>query len=651
MRIIEIRSRMLLAALLPVTLIAIVLACVFLWARFGDMDEAHGQRTRSLARQIATASEFGLFSANVAHLQTIANGVMREPDVQSITILDEQGHVFAMAGKPGFKTPPSWTWQEGERFDSATGVDLLSQPISASQVKLDDLFEPRTEGAVLAPKLLGRVLIEFSHAALIRRESEMLLAGISITLAGLLFGWFLAVRLGRGVIRPILQVSGMIERVGRGELSTRLDVLPNDPLRDVQLGLNQMAENLQKGRDELDQRIVVATQALREKKEEAETATLAKSRFLAAASHDLRQPTHALGMFVTRLAQLPHDTEIRHLIDNLEASVRALQDLLDGLLDISRLESNTVRVDLRPFALADIFEPLRAGLSMSAAEKGLHLRIRPTQAWVMSDITLLNRIMLNLVGNALRYTRVGGVLVACRTSADGALARIEVWDTGIGIAPEHHQAIFREFFQVGNLERDRQKGLGLGLHIVERTSRLLGYRLQMRSTPGRGTVFSLQLPMAPASAVKEVKAAPEINSSVDLAGLVMLVIEDDALAREGMMSLLESWGAVVYGAEGLSGALVHLKQGCHPRVLISDYRLRDGEDGMTTIRRLRVAAGYAIPACLMSGDTDPALLQAARLADLPLLHKPVRPAKLRSLIRRLAASGSEVNHLGEVVRA
>ena len=638
MKVIEIRSRMLLAALLPVTLIAVVLASVFLWARFGDMDEAHSQRTRSLARQVATASEFGLFSANVAHLQTIANGVMREPDVQSITILDDQGHVFAMAGRPGFKTPPSWTWQEGERFDSATGVDLLSQPIAASQVKLDDLFEPGTVGAVQAPKLLGRVLIEFSHAALIRREWEMLLAGFAITLAGLLFGLFLALRLGRGVIRPILQVSGMIERVGRGELHARLDVLPNDPLRDVALGLNQMAENLQKGRDELDQRILVATQALREKKDEAETATLAKSRFLAAASHDLRQPTHALGMFVTRLAQLPHDTETRHLIDNLEASVRAMQDLLDGLLDISRLDANTVRVELRPFALAEIFEPMRAGLFLAAGEKGLRLRIRPTAAWVMSDSTLLSRILLNLVGNALRYTRVGGVLVACRISADGTLARIDVWDTGIGIAPEHHEAIFREFFQVGNQERDRQKGLGLGLHIVERTSRLLGYQLHMRSIPGRGTVFSLQVPIAAASAVIDARATPEVNSSANLAGLVILVIEDDALAREALMSLLESWGAVVYGADGLAGALVHLKQGCRPAVAISDYRLRDGEDGMTTLRQLRAASGYAIPACLMSGDTDPALLQAAKLADLPLLHKPVRPAKLRSLIRRLAAT-------------
>jgi CheY-like chemotaxis protein/two-component sensor histidine kinase len=398
-----------------------------------------------------------------------------------------------------------------------------------------------------------------------------------------------------------------------------------------------MAERLESGRDEMEQRIALATLELREKKEEAETATLAKSRFLAAASHDLRQPTHALGMFMARLAQLPHDAETGHLIAHLDASVQAMQDLLDALLDISRLDAHAVQVQRRPFALAHIFDQLHVGLTSTAVEKNLRLRVRPTGVWLLSDPTLLHRIMLNLVANALRYTRDGGVLVACRVASDGKHARVEVWDSGIGIAPEHHQAIFREFYQVGNSERDRSKGLGLGLNIVERTAHLLGHRLQLRSSPGLGTRFSIEVPLAPPGAAMDMPSPLEARTFDDLANLVVLVIEDDALAREGLVSLLASWGCVVVVAEDLSTALWHLKSGVVPDVIVSDYRLRDGDNGIDTIRQLRAAAGQPIPACLMSGDTDPNLMQSARDAGLTLLHKPVRPAKLRSLIRRLAA--------------
>ncbi|NMM19706.1 MAG: response regulator [Rhodoferax sp.] len=637
MKMVDIRTRMLLAALLPVTLIAILLAGVFLASRFGDLGEAYHQRARSLARQLATASEYGLFSDNITHLQTIASGALRESDVRSVAIVNAQGDVLVFAGKAGFKTPPVLSRQEDEKFDPVKRTDLLSQPVTASQVRLDDLFEANAAGAEAPSPVLGHVLIEFSRDALFQRERDMLLLGLAVTLACLLFGGVLAVRLGRGVIHPILSVSRIIERIGRGELSARATVLPGDPLRDLQQGLNLMAERLESGRDELEQRVAMATLELRQKKEEAETATLAKSRFLAAASHDLRQPTHALGMFVARLAQLPHDAQTSQLIGNLEASVQALQNLLDGLLDISRLEAKAVQVQLRPFALAELFDQLQHGLTISAVEKGLLLRVRPTAVWVMSDATLLHRILLNLVVNALRYTRQGSVLVACRVAGDGQHVRIEVWDSGIGIAPEHHEAIFKEFYQVGNTERDRSKGLGLGLNIVERTAQLLGHRLQMHSTLGGGTRFSLLVPLVPLGAAMAVPVPQPVETLNNLAGLVVLVVEDDALAREGLVSLLESWGYVVGVADGLSAALSQLEAGLIPDVIVSDYRLRDEENGIETIRQLRTKAGWLIPACLMSGDTDAGLMQAAKDASLTLLHKPVRPAKLRSLIRRLAA--------------
>lgn len=638
MRLFDIRDRMLLAALLPVTLVAVLLSTVFLAGRYTDLDEAHEQRVRSLARQLASAGEYGLFSANTSSLQALAGGALRDADVISARILDPQGQTLALAGKARYAALPALGQQEQQWVDAGSGHELLVQPVHATLVHLDDVFEGAVADTEAAPPLLGHVVLEVSRASMVSRSHDMLMIGLAVTLGGLIFGGVLAVRIGQGVIRPILRVSDMIERIGHGELSVRGAVRPNDPLRDLQAGLNQMAEHLQQGRDELERRVALATAELRAKKEEAETATLAKSRFLAAASHDLRQPIHALGMFVARLAQLPHDRETRHLIANLEASVRAMQDLLDALLDISRLDADAVRVHPQALPVAQLFEQLRGALLPVANDKGLRLRLRSTAAWVMSDPTLLHRILLNLVSNALRYTAQGGVLVGCRPSRGGSHVWIEVWDSGVGIAPEHQQDIFREFYQIGNPERDRSKGLGLGLNIVDRTARLLGHSLQLCSIPGRGTRFRLEVPLAVPDDPTAAGAVAEPLSVDDMRGVRVLVVEDDRQSAQALRGLLDSWGCVVALVEGLQGALTIVAGGFEPDLILSDYRLRAGETGLASLQRLRAALPRPTPACLMSGDTDPELIQACRDAGMPLLHKPVRPAKLRTLMRRLVKS-------------
>ena len=646
----SIRARMLLAALLPVTLVASLLAAVFLVVRVGDNAQAHQQRARTLIRQVALASEYGLFSANIASLQTIASGALREADVRAAAIVDAQGSVLVRVGKPGYAGLPELSGQEGHLVDPATGIDRLTQPIVAAQVKLDDTLERSGADPAVAPQLLGHVVMEFSRQSLNQREHDMLAAGLAITLGGLLFGGALAVLIGRSVVQPIMRVSRMIRRIGDGELSVRDAVLPNDPLRDLQKGLNQMAERLELGHAEMAQRVALATSELREKKEEAEIATRAKSQFLAAASHDLRQPTHALGMFVARLGQLPHDAQTRHLVTNLDASVRAMQDLLDGLLDISKLDAGAVQVNLHAAPLAPIFEQIRVAMVDAASEKGLRLRVRPTSRWVRSDPVLLQRILQNLVANAVRYTEQGSVLLACRPSGGnaeagggagaeaGGQARIEVWDSGIGIAPEHQAQVFKEFYQVGNAERDRTRGMGLGLNIVERTAHLLGHPFTLRSRVGQGTRFTLELPLARADAAppEPAPAAPVTR----LNGLAVMVIEDDALAAEGLVGLLESWGCTVTAADGQQQALAQMAQTGVPDVIVSDYRLRGEDNGIAAVNALCGAAGHSIAACLMSGDTDHALIMQARQAGLTLLHKPVRPAKLRSLLRSLTTQES-----------
>ncbi len=637
------RNRILLAAMMPVTLIVLLLVAVFLQTRLGDNAQSHGQRSRSLARQLAAACEYGVFSANESNLRSIAVAALREPDLRSVVILSADGAVLVRAGVPGYAMPARVGTRERLDQDAGKDSDLYLQPIMAGQLHVDDLFAPAVAEAARPAQYLGHVLLEVSKSRLLERERELIALGVALGLAGLLIGGMLALRLGQRVIDPMARVASMIRRIRGGDFSTRTEVLPDDPLRELQRGLNQMAESLESSREELEQRVARATLALREKKEEAETATLAKSRFLAAASHDLRQPTHALGMFVARLRQLKHDAETRQLIDNLELALQAMRDLLDGLLDISRLDAGSVLVQLQVFPLEDILEKLRLELGMTASGKGLRLRIRPSAAWVLSDPTLIHRILLNLIGNALRYCENGGVVVGCRSFGAGELVRIEVWDSGIGIAPEHQQAIFREFFQVGNLERDRGQGLGLGLNIVQRTANLLGHRLQLCSLPGVGSRFSIEVPAAAAGAASERRGPSRAESfDADLSGVTVQVIEDDALARLGVVSLLSSWGARVVEADRLSTALRSVQLGLVPDVVVSDCRLPDGENGIEVVRQLRLAAGREIPACLISGDTDADLLLAAKQAGLTLLHKPVRPAKLRNLIRRLATQAQAV---------
>ena len=642
MKRLDIRARMLLAALLPVATVSLVLAVVFLLVRFDDIQASYQQRARSVARQLALASEYGLFSANQTQLQTVVRGALRDSEVRWVAVMDGKGQILASAGEGVDAHVLAYGAKEDHVFGEAQGVDTLSQPVFATGITLDDLYEQASSRSDGLPVQLGQVVVSFSRQAVDERKQSILMLGGFISLLGLIFGMVLAAGLSRGVIRPIWRVTRLIERIGQGDFSAANDTLADparsgESLQELQENLRKMAARLGHAQEELEQQVRTATQALREKKEEAEQATQAKSRFLAAASHDLRQPTHALGMFVTRLAQLPHDAQTRQLIGNLEDSVCAMQNLLDGLLDISRLEAQAVQVKLAPFALSDLFTQLRQDMAQTARDKGLSLRIRDCPVWVMSDATLLYRILLNLVGNALRYTERGGVLVACRSVNSGTQLQIQVWDSGIGIEPEHQHDVFKEFYQIGNPARDRNKGLGLGLSIVQRTADLLRHPLALASRPGVGTRFTLTLPVASPEAPAPHSLNPEPVRVDELEGVEVLVVEDDALVRSALVGLLVGWGLRVHEAQGLAEAQGLIQAGVRPALILSDYRLQDCDNGIEVVLQLRAQLQRAVPACLMSGDTDAALMSAAQTAGLTLLHKPVRPAKLRNLLRRLSA--------------
>jgi CheY-like chemotaxis protein len=285
--------------------------------------------------------------------------------------------------------------------------------------------------------------------------------------------------------------------------------------------------------------------------------------------------------------------------------------------------------------MAAVFEQLHNSFARAAEEKGLRLRLRPTGAWVQTEPALLQRIMLNLVSNALRYTQRGSVLVACRPTRDGAHVRIEVWDSGVGIDAQHHEEIYNEFFQIGNPERDRAKGLGVGLSIVDRACRQLQHPLAMRSVLGQGSRFSLRVPLAKDRVQDRPRAVPVVPAWLTLDGLHILFIEDDVLGREGLASLLSSWGCRVTTAAGASMACHLYQRDPCVNLIISDFRLGGDVNGIEAIRMVREMAGKPIAACLVTGDTDASVKNQAQEAGLHFLQKPVRPAKLRSLLRHL----------------
>ena len=262
----------------------------------------------------------------------------------------------------------------------------------------------------------------------------------------------------------------------------------------------------------------------------------------------------------------------------------------------------------------------------------MRLRFRPTRLWAHSDAALLQRMLANLVGNAIRYTEKGSVLVACRRQ--GAGLRIEVWDSGIGIPQEHHQNIFQEFYQLASGAGNRNFGLGLGLNIVQRSADLLGHRIHLRSSPGCGTRMALAMEAVPAAPALQQPSAENLLPG-DVSGLRLLLIEDNLVVQEAVTGLLQSWGCQVRVAADLQQALQQLQAHGRPDAILSDYHLGGAENGIECVQALRAAAGHSIAACLMSGDSDAAFLQAVQTAGLPLLHKPVRPAKLRSLLRHM----------------
>jgi signal transduction histidine kinase/CheY-like chemotaxis protein len=392
----------------------------------------------------------------------------------------------------------------------------------------------------------------------------------------------------------------------------------------LRIRTQEMARDLQKQKEIAER-----------EREIAEEANLAKSSFLAAASHDLRQPIHALGMFVGALRGVAMAPEGRRIVEQIEASTTAMDGLFSALLDISRLDAGVVAVQKRAFAIGPVLERLCRDHQEEAKAKGVSLVWKRCAAIVWTDPVLIERVLRNLVSNAVRYTDRGRIVIGCRHR--GAAVAVQVLDSGRGIPIDQQERVFQEYYQLGNPERDRTKGLGLGLAIVRRLTNLLDCKLMLRSEPGRGSRFEVTIPLAEQSS--PVAEPGSISASPVLTRGLVVVVDDEPAIRDATLSLLTGWGHDVIAVGSGDEAILRLSA-CptKPALILCDYRLRDGESGVAVTERIRSEYNETIPAILITGDTAPDRLTEAEASGLLLMHKPVSNGKLRAAIVNLTSA-------------
>lgn len=625
----DIRQRVIFVAALPATFIAVVLAAYFLLLRYADAEKELLDRGHSLIGLLTPAAEYGVFSGNREELQQLAAALSRASDIQSVIIYDGKGFLLAQVGQPNPTLDPE-ALEDGWSNRSENGdTQYFHAKIWRTALQIDD---PLTWAGKARPgkEAIGSIFIAMSRADVLVRKQEMMAVTLIATLVTLGLAALLALRLSRDVSAPILALQQVVERIRGGHLETRAARHPAQTLRGLEDGINDMAVALQAGRDHLENRIAQATAELQQKKDEAEQASIAKSRFLAAASHDLRQPLHALVLFSADLMSKADSTSMRRLAGQINAAIASLGELLDGLLDFSRVDLGAARPELQAVGLDELLERVVATHRNSAQVKGLQLRRHPTRSHVLSDSLLLYRMVSNLVANAVRYTERGGILIGVRRSADRV--RIEVWDSGIGITDAHRSLIFQEFFQAGNPERNPGKGLGLGLSLVERLARLLDHSLSVRSVPGSGSVFGISLPRCPAG---------NANPSCDTGNAAQAAGDFDASllivgVQEGMCASLckqlAAWGCRITCARTAIDAIeaMGLSDG-RPDLILCEGQ---GCDEAPILLKAMAGSGPPSPLILL-GHPDVDAKSWPIGSRVTCLSKPIRPAKLRALMHHL----------------
>lgn len=748
----EFGARVLFVTLVPVIVTAVALSLYYALVRYSDVEEALRQRGIAMARQLAIAAQYGLFSGNIGELNRLALVLSHEPDVSSIAIYDRHNVMLAAIGGPFGSLPPA-KLKDGWNGHGEQGKTLsFHNKVFASSVPFEDSYsekKPTPESNLL----LGSVTVELSRNTLIVRKWEILIFTLGAALLILFIAGLIAYRLGRDVSEPIMALEAAVNKIRAGLLGTRVQPHSAGTLRRLEEGINSMAAALElaqmRNAEELShsntrlqqqndfaralleaqsnagvrmaileegkvifcnqaaldaislrnedlpfiklsdvlaptegnqfesqylrllrgetlssrmevklitpdgseswaeassfaitqgnrrqvvvlavditqrklgaQRLQEAHEILQTQKEDAERSSVAKSRFIASASHDLRQPLHALMLFVDQLQQLPVAPELSSIVNQIAMATDNISNLMESLLRISRIDLETRKPDIRPLKLEPLLAEIAATHSEAIRHKGLRLDIAKTSLWIFTDPKYLTRIVSNLIGNALRYTEQGRILIGARR--ENGNVRIEIWDTGIGIGEDHLPFIFNEFYQVENPERDSRKGLGLGLAIVDRIAKALGHEISVRSKLGAGSVFMIHAPRA------EPAETGTSDGPVNQKATRILLSINNENTRIELSSLLRRWG---YSVQSFADA-ERDDIGDPPDLIICDGQFVSAPEDDEKHSGFR-----GIPIITID-QFQQQICQTVDARFSASIAVPVRPAQLRALILHLLA--------------
>lgn len=628
MKSLGIRDRILLAALGPAILVAVLVTGLLVVGEMRQAEVEQHRRLAAVARQLAALAEYNLFVGNDEALGKLLQVAKSEPDVIAAAFLDPQGRILASTLLPEHVPSPA---SAIDGFGAAPPSPAVEHwhvlPISATLLADSD---PYTATTMAATPPLGLLMLKVSTRSLHDQTRGYALKAAGISTLVLLFAVALALAFSRRLIRTLTDIGRVVEGIGRGKHELRVAPHGKDELGKLAEGINAMAVAVGQTQEQLAERIIEATATLRHERDAADRAARARSRFFAAASHDLRQPTQALGLFVARLQRDNQAPELQPKLRQLAQTVSSLQELLGTLLDYSRLDGQVFRVETCPVRASQAIGRVVDSFAAAAADKRLQLRSRIQDCWLMTDPALFHRILINLVGNAVKHTRSGGILVTCRRGA--RQARIDVWDTGPGIPPEAHETIFDELVQLDNPERDAEKGLGLGLAIVRKSARLLDHPLGLCSRVGQGSRFSLTVPLteAPDAEVAADDPVPREQQALLLVGPATAEVEE-------LAALLENWQFAVTRVADTTAARSRILAAGAPRLVILDLPggAPDVERSLAWLNQIAAETGVSLPALIVSSGPVPALGEPPGQAPRLLLSRPFRPARLRALITRL----------------
>lgn len=613
-------QRLTFIALIPTLVTAVLLVTLLTQRQLTTLHEMAQSNAETVAAQTASVSALPLRNLQLRDLAQIADSVGGLPHVTRVQIRTAAGQIVAEHQAAG-----------------PTQRDVTS-------VTRDVLDQTQAEGTII-----GSVLVDISlrdanasQRASLRHALIALLLSMSVATV---IGWQAA----RWISAPLRRLATAVQELGDGDSPVAVEVTDRTEIGELQQGFNHAALALFNARRGLEGKIEQATEQLAQKNAALEAASVTRSRFLAAASNDLRQPLQALTLLSSALAVDEHDPQQLDRIAHIQECVESMDQLFGELLDLSRLESGAVQVDISEFPLDQVFAEVTRNFAMVAEQRGLSLRMRKSNLWVHSDRMMLTRMLNNMVGNALRFTRMGGVLIGARTAGPGKV-QVEIWDTGIGIAQEHLNHVFDVFYRIDEptdptVDERAHSGLGLGLATVQRLGELIGTRVRVGSRLGHGSKFHFQLMTTPPKPVVSTHAP---GPTSDLSGKRVLVLDDDPAILSGIEFLLRSWHCDVLVAEDKLQALAAVEAWSGPPdIVITDLHLRAGEDGMAVLAALdqfyQSEDEPPFARLVITGETRLSHLSAVMAAEIPLLHKPVSPTHLR---RAMLAAWQAANGKG-----